>query len=304
MIREYGGACKCCGESEVKFLAIDHVFNDGNLHRKEIGASGSRVYYWLKKNGYPKDRFQLLCHNCNIAKGHYGACPHQKMTQQLYLRNADCFATVDDGDYPALYWFKWYLTSDGHVARTQWIPTSKTRRKVYLHCQILDSDGSLLVDHKDGDPLNNTRANLRLCDHGQNARNRGKSKNISGFKGVTFLKRADRRRRYRAEIHVDGKHFILGHYETAEEAARVYDGAALALHGEFARLNFTPDRAIPYPPPKHEKSSTYRGVTKRKGGKWEARIGYRKKMICLGRFGSPEEAASAYEAARNKYYGN
>jgi hypothetical protein len=65
--------CRCCGERELKFLAIDHINGGGKQHRREIKASN--VYYWAKVNGYPSG-FQVLCHNCNLAKGFYGACPH------------------------------------------------------------------------------------------------------------------------------------------------------------------------------------------------------------------------------------
>jgi hypothetical protein len=77
VLREYGHACACCGESAQEFLALDHIFNDGGEHRREIKRAGSRTYAWLKRNGFPKDRFQLLCHNCNMAKAFYGQCPHQ-----------------------------------------------------------------------------------------------------------------------------------------------------------------------------------------------------------------------------------
>ena len=72
VLREYGGACACCGETTVAFLTIDHVFNDGNKHRsKGERYSGVGIYRWLKKAGFPKDgRFQVLCYNCNCAKQH------------------------------------------------------------------------------------------------------------------------------------------------------------------------------------------------------------------------------------------
>jgi len=75
----YGGKCVCCGETQPAFLAVDHIFNDGALHRRELQMkSGSEFYIWLKKNDFPKDRFQLLCHNCNFAKYLCGVCPHQQ----------------------------------------------------------------------------------------------------------------------------------------------------------------------------------------------------------------------------------
>ena len=72
-IKKYGGKCACCGETEVKFLSFDHINGGGNKHRKLIGG---KVVRWLKRNNYPKD-IQILCHNCNLAKGFYGECPHK-----------------------------------------------------------------------------------------------------------------------------------------------------------------------------------------------------------------------------------
>ena len=67
-------ACVCCGENELGFLGIDHVKGDGAEHRKTFSGS---IYRWLIRNGFPPG-FQVLCHNCNFAKGHYGECPHMR----------------------------------------------------------------------------------------------------------------------------------------------------------------------------------------------------------------------------------
>lgn len=75
LIDAYGGKCKCCGEDRFEFLQIDHVNNDGADHRKLIGRTG--LMDWLARHRYPQEGFQLLCANCNFAKGHYGECPHQ-----------------------------------------------------------------------------------------------------------------------------------------------------------------------------------------------------------------------------------
>jgi hypothetical protein len=87
----YGGPrCACCGESEEKFLSIDHVNNDGAEHRRNIGygegngkgASG-RTLVWLKRNGFPEG-FQVLCMNCNFGKQRNGGvCPHQECHRRL-----------------------------------------------------------------------------------------------------------------------------------------------------------------------------------------------------------------------------
>lgn len=78
IIEEYGGKCACCGEAHFAFLTIDHINNDGAEHRRQGVGHGKSFYQWLIRNDFPKDNFQLLCMNCNFAKGHYGVCPHQE----------------------------------------------------------------------------------------------------------------------------------------------------------------------------------------------------------------------------------
>lgn len=72
--------CACCGERTVEFLTIDHINGNGAAHRRELEAQnvgpGTGFYLWLKSNGYPNG-FQVLCYNCNCAKGCYGTCPHK-----------------------------------------------------------------------------------------------------------------------------------------------------------------------------------------------------------------------------------
>lgn len=69
-------SCACCGESTIEFLTLDHVNNDGAKHRKEIGKNS--IWRWLTQHNLPEG-FQVLCWNCNSAKGYYGECPHQKL---------------------------------------------------------------------------------------------------------------------------------------------------------------------------------------------------------------------------------
>jgi hypothetical protein len=78
-LRAYSKAdpiCVCCGETTLEFLALDHIDGGGNAHRKSIRPTGIvSMYEWARRNGYPP-LFQVLCHNCNLAKGFYGRCPH------------------------------------------------------------------------------------------------------------------------------------------------------------------------------------------------------------------------------------
>lgn len=76
VMNHYGNKCKCCGESHIDFLSIDHINNDGYKNRNKQGT-GVKFYRWIIKNNYPND-LQILCYNCNQAKQYVGICPHTK----------------------------------------------------------------------------------------------------------------------------------------------------------------------------------------------------------------------------------
>lgn len=76
MIQAYGGRCCCCGERERAFLQLDHINNDGALERRTT-RGGTPMLAKIKKLGWPKDRDQLLCANCNFGRHiNGGICPH------------------------------------------------------------------------------------------------------------------------------------------------------------------------------------------------------------------------------------
>jgi hypothetical protein len=78
----YGGyRCSCCGETEPRFLTIDHINNDGGKFRKEVlgkrNHCGYHTYRWLARHGFP-DGVQVLCMNCNHGRQmNGGICPHR-----------------------------------------------------------------------------------------------------------------------------------------------------------------------------------------------------------------------------------
>lgn len=79
VIMAYGGKCTCCEEDTIEFLTVDHINNDGAEDRKKNGRkSGGKLYRWLIQNNFPKENYQILCYNCNCAKGFFGYCPHHK----------------------------------------------------------------------------------------------------------------------------------------------------------------------------------------------------------------------------------
>ena len=79
----YGRKCACCGETIATFLSIDHVKNDGSVHRRSLTGCKSggsiSVYLDIIRRGFPDD-FQVLCMNCQFGKRmNGGVCPHEEL---------------------------------------------------------------------------------------------------------------------------------------------------------------------------------------------------------------------------------
>lgn len=77
IFEHYGMKCNCCDEREFKFLTLDHII-DNPKQKKKAKNNQITVYVWIIKNNFPEG-FQILCFNCNIAKGLYGKCPHNNI---------------------------------------------------------------------------------------------------------------------------------------------------------------------------------------------------------------------------------
>jgi len=84
VLQALGGKCKCCGERREEFLTVDHIGGGGNVHRKILKGRGSqKVYLDIKRQGFPEDKFRILCWNCNMAIAHFGYCPHGNLKEPL-----------------------------------------------------------------------------------------------------------------------------------------------------------------------------------------------------------------------------
>jgi len=76
VIAAYGGKCGFCPEHDPAALSIDHINDDGATERRRLGVhTGAPTYRRLKEQNYPKDRYQLLCFNCQWKKREHGADP-------------------------------------------------------------------------------------------------------------------------------------------------------------------------------------------------------------------------------------
>jgi hypothetical protein len=94
----------------------------------------------------------------------------------------------------------------------------------------------MVVDHINGNGLDNRMVNLRVCTAAQNSRNRKPRKgSLSGYRGVSFYKNYQK---WVAQIMYDGVKYYLGYFSDPKEAALAYDAKARELHGDYARVNF------------------------------------------------------------------
>ena len=148
-----------------------------------------------------------------------------KSEDSLKVPVGTTFALIDPSDGPLVLPYKWSTAGRYAFAIID-------GKRVMMHRLILDPPDDLLVDHEDGDGLNNQRYNLRACTHSENMRNRNKASGESKFKGVWLSRNS-----WRAEINLNGKKIRLGSFDTETKAAKAYDRAAIELFGDFAKTN-------------------------------------------------------------------
>jgi hypothetical protein len=143
-------------------------------------------------------------------------------------------ALVDDEDYDRLNAYEWFLSGTGYAVG--FVPRDDKFRLEYLHRFITQAAEGQLVDHINGDSLDNRQTNLRFATPRQNVQNkRLSSLSLTGLKGVGYHRD---RRKYHARIQLQGICFHLGFFDDAKTAALAYDEAARLLFGEFAACNY------------------------------------------------------------------
>jgi len=189
------------------------------------------------------------------------------------------FAIVDDEDYDELTKHRWFFTGHGYAKRYVKDGEPDARKNLFMHRQILGLrfGDKRVVDHINGDGLDNRRSNIRVSNQGTNCQR----------KVNVFCKRPRRFRgtrrsngRYTADIRIDGYLQHLGVFDTEEEAAYAYDRKAKEIHGEHALLNYPDGHEVEFTPLLY----TWRGRPVERMPDWPQTTSGLRLVKCAGRF--------------------
>jgi len=171
-----------------------------------------------------------------------------KFSTNSYTDDEYFFVSGEDYDKVSQYNWRVKCTETGHltIART----ASKLEIfqgythiiPVYRFILGCIKKEKVIIDHKNGNFLDNTRENLRKCTASQNSMNQKLSiRNTSGYKGVSWTKN---RNKFKASIGLKGKLIYLGYFKCPIQAAIKYDKAVINYFGEFANTNFPMENYI------------------------------------------------------------
>mgnify|MGYP000993593137 CR=1 FL=1 len=137
------------------------------------------------------------------------------------------YTIVDSDDFDLLNRYNWHFQSRGYACN---------EKLGLLHRFITNCPKGMVVDHINGDNLDNRKENLRICTQTQNTFNsKGVDNKTSKYKGVYWAKI---KTKWKAQIHINKKNTYLGLFDSEIDAAKKYDEIAYSLYGDFAKLNF------------------------------------------------------------------
>lgn len=142
---------------------------------------------------------------------------------------------IDQDDYDRISKSSWFVKKGRY---TCYAGTRDCHKKTTsLHREVLNlKQGDPIIDHRNGNGLDNRKCNLRISTYeANNFNSRIRSDNISGYRGVSWHKG---RKKWCAQISVNKKVIHGGYYSNPQAAAMAYDKLAIINRGEYAKLNF------------------------------------------------------------------
>lgn len=155
------------------------------------------------------------------------------LIMEIYLAKYEKSILFDDCDLELICSFKWRCVFE----HSQWYAVSSNGIK--MHRLLLDCPKNMVIDHINGNGLDNRRSNLRICTIGENLRNHKlKNNNTSGFIGIHKMKSTCN---YQSYININGEKHYCGTFKNIQDAIIARNEAAKKYHGEFAVLNIVPN---------------------------------------------------------------
>jgi len=145
---------------------------------------------------------------------------------------------IDDEDYEKIIKYNWYITKPNgktFVYFSRMVSDISKRYNISLHRYIMGAQlyDKNIIDHINGNTLDNRKCNLRICtSFGNNCNSRKQKNNKSGYKGVSYYKRNNK---YVATIGYKNKTLFLGYYDNPLDAHAAYCEASKKYHGEYGR---------------------------------------------------------------------
>lgn len=145
---------------------------------------------------------------------------------QIILANG-LSAIIDDDDFNIVSQYSWHMQSKGYAA---------SNKRHLMHRIIMRAKSGQMIDHINGNKLDNRKSNLRLCTNSQNHMNKPKTsiKKTSKYKGVYWC---SAKKTWRSDIKINRKKIHIGSFKNEDLAAIAYNKVAKELHGDFALLN-------------------------------------------------------------------
>lgn len=144
-----------------------------------------------------------------------------KLTQNKYC-------IVDKHEFDSLNKYKWYY-NNGYALRRD------GKKSLFLHRYLLKAKKGQIVDHINGNRLDNRLCNLRFVTMKQNNQNRSYQKrNKTKVRGLTYRPKI---KKYEVNIFSNSCAYYLGLYKDKYLAMLIYSIVALELFGNYTRFN-------------------------------------------------------------------
>lgn len=138
----------------------------------------------------------------------------------------DKYSIIDVSDYDAVYGYTWCFSSPDYASGYL------DKKMIFLHRFLMNPADGIIVDHINGDGLDNRRCNFRFATSQQNCFNTTARTSSSGHKSIRKVKKS-----FEVSIGFNGKLHYLGRYKTLEKALEVRNIFYAEHHGEYARYD-------------------------------------------------------------------